>query len=46
MQTTTALKDADLVARIGRHDHAAFEALMRQHNGRLFRVARSILAGC
>ena len=24
-------------------DHAAFEALMRQHNGRLFRVARAIL---
>ena len=25
------------------HDHQAFEALMRQHNGRLFRVARAIL---
>ena len=43
MQITTAREDADLVDRIGRHDHAAFEALMRQHNGRLFRVARSIL---
>ena len=39
--------DADdegrLVARIARHDHAAFEALMRRHNGKLFRVARAIL---
>ena len=26
-----------------RHDHQAFEAMMRQHNGRLFRVARAIL---
>jgi RNA polymerase sigma-70 factor, ECF subfamily len=26
-----------------RHAHQAFEALMRRHNGRLFRVARSIL---
>lgn len=43
MQTTTAREDEDLVARIGRHDHTAFEALMRQHNGRLFRVARAIL---
>lgn len=43
MRTTTAGEDADLVDRIGRHDQHAFEALMRQHNGRLFRVARSIL---
>src|SRR6185503_13344412 len=35
--------DPDLIARIGRDDHAAFEALMRQYNGRLFRVARAIL---
>ena len=35
--------DTDLVARIGRGDHAAFEALMRRYNGRLFRVARGIL---
>jgi RNA polymerase sigma-70 factor, ECF subfamily len=35
--------DAELVARIGRRDQAAFEALMRRHNGRLFRVARAIL---
>ena len=26
-----------------RQDHHAFEAMMRRHNGRLFRVARSIL---
>ena len=43
MQTNTPLEEADLVQRIGRHDHAAFEALMRQHNGRLFRIARAIL---
>jgi RNA polymerase sigma factor (sigma-70 family) len=35
--------DADLVARIGRDDHAAFEVLMRRYNARLFRVARAIL---
>ena len=41
----TALRtdDHDLASRIARHDAAAFEAMMRQHNGRLFRVARSIL---
>ena len=43
MRTNTALDEAELVHRIGRHDHAAFEALMRQHNGRLFRIARAIL---
>jgi RNA polymerase sigma-70 factor (ECF subfamily) len=35
--------DADLVRRIALNDQAAFESLMRQHNGRLFRVARAIL---
>ncbi len=35
--------DAELVSRIARDDHAAFETLMRRHNGKLFRVARSIL---
>lgn len=35
--------DAELAARIARRDPAAFEMLMRQHNGKLFRVARSIL---
>lgn len=34
---------AALAERIGNHDLAAFEALMRQHNARLFRVARAIL---
>jgi RNA polymerase sigma-70 factor (ECF subfamily) len=37
------LDDSDLVERVARDDHAAFEALMRRHNGRLFRVARAIL---
>src|SRR5215203_734852 len=36
-------EDRDLVQRIARQDHAAFEALMRRHNSRLFRVARAIL---
>ena len=35
--------DSALVTRIASHDHAAFEALMRRHNGRLFRVARAIV---
>lgn len=35
--------DADLAARVARQDQAAFESLMRSHNGRLFRVARAIL---
>ena len=39
----TALDDSTLADRIGRGDHGAFEALMRQHNGKLFRIARSIL---
>jgi RNA polymerase sigma factor (sigma-70 family) len=38
-----AADDARLVARITRHDHAAFEVLMRRYNGKLFRVARAIL---
>ena len=37
------LDDAALVSRIAQHDEAAFEALMRRHNGRLFRVVRAIL---
>jgi RNA polymerase sigma-70 factor (ECF subfamily) len=41
--TSPALSDDDLVRRIARADHAAFETLMRRHNARLFRVARSIL---
>ena len=43
MRTTTAREDAELISRIEGRDHAAFEALMRRYNGRLFRVARSIL---
>src|SRR5215204_3182322 len=35
--------DATLVALTAGGDHAAFEALMRRHNGRLFRAARAIL---
>ena len=42
-QTDFAASDAELVGRIIQRDHDAFEALMRQHNGKLFRVARSIL---
>lgn len=34
---------AELVRRIAQHDEAAFETLMRRHNGALFRVARAIL---
>jgi len=37
------LDDAELAVRVARQDHAAFEVLMRRHNGRLFRVARAIL---
>jgi RNA polymerase sigma factor (sigma-70 family) len=46
MPRPTALNapdDSTLADRIGRGDHGAFEALMRQHNGKLFRIARSIL---
>ena len=42
-QPLAQLGDDELVARVSRADHAAFEALMRRHNGRLFRVARTIL---
>lgn len=35
--------EADLVARAAQGDAAAFEAIMRRHNGLLFRTARSIL---
>jgi RNA polymerase sigma-70 factor, ECF subfamily len=37
------VSDAELAARIGRRDQAAFEILMRRYNGKLFRVARSIV---
>src|SRR5687768_10485148 len=38
-----AAEDQELAGRIARGDSAAFEALMRRHNGRLFRVARAVL---
>lgn len=41
--TLLRLPDDDLVSAAQRHDHRAFEALMRRYNRRLFRVARSIL---
>jgi RNA polymerase sigma-70 factor, ECF subfamily len=40
---TPEVDDAELVGRIARNDQAAFEVLMRRHNGKLFRVARAIL---
>jgi RNA polymerase sigma-70 factor, ECF subfamily len=41
--TTGVVTDSELARRISAGDHAAFEALMRQFNRPLFRVARSIL---
>ena len=41
--TTIAVSDSELARRISAGDHAAFEALMRQFNRPLFRIARSIL---
>ena len=41
--TTPALDETALLARTAANDVAAFETLMRRHNSRLFRVARSIL---
>jgi RNA polymerase sigma-70 factor, ECF subfamily len=38
-----ALSEDELVSRIARRDEVAFEAMMRRHNGQLFRVARAIL---
>jgi RNA polymerase sigma-70 factor, ECF subfamily len=35
--------EAELIDRIAHSDHAAFEAVMRRHNGKLFRVARAIV---
>src|SRR5262245_64241029 len=42
-QASAAVSDAELVPRIARADHGAFETLMRRHNGKLFRIARAIL---
>jgi RNA polymerase sigma-70 factor (ECF subfamily) len=41
--SVSACDDSELAARIVRKDQTAFEALMRRHNTKLFRVARSIL---
>ena len=38
-----ALPDGDLVERVRAGDAAAFELIMRRHNRRLFRLARSVL---
>lgn len=35
--------DTEVARRVSLGDHTAFEGLMRQYNGRLFRVARAIL---
>jgi RNA polymerase sigma-70 factor (ECF subfamily) len=40
---TSITSDAELAARTAAGDEAAFEMVMRRHNTRLFRVARSIL---
>lgn len=37
------MDEAALLSRVAANDVAAFETLMRRHNGRLFRIARSIL---
>jgi len=42
-RTLSDLPDERLVERAREHDLLAFEALMRRHNRRLFRVARGIL---
>src|SRR3954471_12132699 len=43
VQASSAPSDAELVARAHRSDDAAFELIMRRHNRRLFRLARSLL---
>jgi RNA polymerase sigma-70 factor (ECF subfamily) len=43
LASLAGLDDAALAARIAQRDPVAFEALMRRHNGKLFRVARAIL---
>ena len=42
-EPTAPISDEELAGRIGRGDTGAFEALMRRHNRRLYRVARAIL---
>ena len=41
--TSAAMTDAELAQRIGEGDQQAFVLLMRRHNQKLFRTARSIL---
>lgn len=41
--STDALDDAALVARVRSGDTHAFELLMRRHNRRMFRIARSLM---
>jgi RNA polymerase sigma-70 factor, ECF subfamily len=41
--TSASLGDAEVVARVLAGDAALFEILMRRHNQRLFRVARSVV---
>jgi RNA polymerase sigma-70 factor, ECF subfamily len=43
LQVAPASTDAELVARVQRGDSLAFELIMRRHNRRLFRLARSFL---
>ncbi len=42
-EPTAPIADEELARRIGGGDAGAFEALMRRHNRRLYRVARAIL---
>ncbi|MBX6366875.1 MAG: RNA polymerase sigma factor [Rhodospirillales bacterium] len=44
MNTAPSASEEALVSRLRAGDPAAFEQVMRRHNGRLFRVARSILS--
>jgi RNA polymerase sigma-70 factor, ECF subfamily len=41
--TAAVLSDYELVERVRAGDAVAFELIMRRHNRRLFRLARSIL---
>jgi RNA polymerase sigma-70 factor, ECF subfamily len=43
LQPGPTVDDAELARRIAGHDGAAFESVMRRHNGALYRVARAIL---
>src|SRR4051812_34503289 len=43
IQASSTSSDAELATRAHRGDGAAFELIMRRHNRRLFRLARSLL---